>query len=143
MINNPKPGQHVICVLKNSLVIEGVVDNWGVKECVLKSIDGENLLIITSPSEIVLIKVRLKEPAKPAEIVKDLEKSKVEIDHKFKETVDEPTSNMRLKKLSELRILAKQAEKAIIANKLRNHEPSDVGPVQYGLPNFNPIKIPK
>ena len=55
------------------------------------------------------------------------------------ELVEEELHNnldLRNKKLAELKIMANDAERQIIANKLKTHFPSQVKGVQYGQPRF-------
>src|SRR5271170_6957020 len=61
-------GRHVKCFLRNSTVVEGVVEQWG-DTLQLQSLDGKSLLIIHQPAQdIVLTKVLLSDDvAEPVE----------------------------------------------------------------------------
>jgi hypothetical protein len=56
-----------------------------------------------------------------------------EIDDEITETIAMPSANdLRIKKLATLRSMMQQAEQAIVANKLKSHEPATKeAPVQY------------
>lgn len=139
----PKVGQHVKCILRNGALAEGIVDEWYNNIVVLKSLDGESVLIITHPAEdIMLIKILLdKAPEKetPKE-PNDYGPTEEDV-NQFCSSFDEPAVDYNkpdeLKSLAELRIEKAKQERRIIAEKLREHRPSiKGGKVEYGYPGL-------
>jgi hypothetical protein len=121
-------GQHIRCMFHNGFVVEGVVEDWTAETAVLLSLADESKLIIHNTSrDIMFTKVVLQEKEKV---------SVPEIDKSFEETLKEPSSDLKNRKLAELRILKAQAEKKIISNRLKDHHIGQTRTVEYGLPGF-------
>lgn len=134
----PEVGQHVKCLLKGGAVAEGIVEEWFNNYVKLRSCDGTGIFIIHHPNEdIVLTKIILdddianyKEPAEPPS------QPSSALEAQFLQTLQEPVSNLRTKKLAELRVELAKQDRKIIADKLKDHHISEVKKVQYGVPGF-------
>lgn len=126
----PQMGQHVKCLLRNSSLIEGVVEEWSTKQVRLKSLDEESILIIMRPDEdIVLIKIMVVK-TKPTKL-------KTNLEEEFKETYDLPSNDeLRIQKLAELKQLLIKQDKQIIASKIKSHNLGEVKKVDYEYPKF-------
>lgn len=121
-------GQHIRCMFHNGFVVEGVVEEWTPESAVLVSLADESKLIIHNTSRDIMFTKVILEEKKQAPIP--------EIDKTFEETLSEPPGDLRNKKLAELRILKSEAEKKIVANRLKDHNIGEVRTVEYGLPGF-------
>jgi hypothetical protein len=141
----PQTGQHVKIILRNGAMAEGIVEEWFANEVQLKSLDGESILIITHPTEdIMLIKVFLEKPVEekePEDYGPTIEEVR-EFEGSFQEVADKPVvpdpfdPNQNLT-LAQLRIAKMQQERKIIAEKLKDHSPNTgPGKVQYGYPGL-------
>lgn len=129
---NPEKGAHVKCLLRNNLMVEGLVESWSDEKSVLKSLDEKSLSIIQhSANDIILIKIILINDS--PETQKEIES---EISQKLKETLNLPDDEFREKNIADLKILANKQEKLIITNKLREHHASEVRKTRYGYPGF-------
>jgi hypothetical protein len=154
----PQPGQHVKCILRNGALAEGIVESWLVDEVQLKSLDGESILIITRPTEdIMLIKILLEIPKENEEQL-EVHSIDEEIKSDLKEKVElateamDPTNIESIKTLAELKIELAKQERKIIAEKLREHRPSAYAPstTPYHYPSvvdkqmsaYKPARIP-
>lgn len=130
-------GQHIKCFLRTSTMVEGIVQEIG-EQLVLKSLDGESLLIIHQPKQdIVMTKVCLPDSSKPQteQIADKIRQKQLE----YEQTSDEPPSNEELRHMSvaELSIEKAKQERRIMTNKLREHLPTQgVKKVVYGQPGF-------
>lgn len=124
----PQKGQQVRCVLRNNLIIDGIVESWSDGKSVLRSKDGASVSIIQHTSQdIVVIKIILKETS---QIKNDLEQQ-------FEEVCQGPSDDeLRLKNLVDLRTLMAEQDKKIIAEKLKEHHVEGVKKVAYGQPGF-------
>jgi hypothetical protein len=122
--------------LRNNLVISGIVESWSARECKLISTDGSNCIILPNPlSDIVAVFI-LTEPSVKEKIV-IREETISELEKKFEETYNEPSSDdLRIKKLSELKILLAQQEKKIVAEKLKDHTLPMPKETKYGYPRL-------
>jgi hypothetical protein len=123
----PQTGQHVKVILRNGAIAEGIVEEWLANTVQLKSLDGESILIITHPTEdIMLIKVMLD---KPEEVEVEPESTQEEVrdfDSQFQEAAKttDPNDVDAVKSLAQLRIELNKQERRIIAEKLKDHRPS-------------------
>lgn len=124
----PQKGQHIKCILRNNLVVEGIVEFWSDDKSILRSLDGANISIIQhSAQDIVVIKIILKESSQ----------IKNELETKFDEVYQQPSEDtLRLKNMAELKILMIEQEKKIIAEKIKDHHIGEVKKVNYGQPKF-------
>lgn len=127
-------GQYVKIVFKNSTQLEGIVDSWSDKQSVLKSIEGDSLMIIFNTSEDVMAVKIILNFVKPSELHRRLSETKQEF-----EAVRETLSNdeLRIQKLADLRKMLIKQEKQIINQQIREHMPSQITEAKYGIPNFN------
>jgi hypothetical protein len=124
----PIKGQHIHILFKNGTNINGIVELWSDKESHLKSISGNNDIIIFNTIENVMMVILNKE--KQAEEKKELSK-------KFEATYNAPSDDdLRNKNLADLKNLLNQQEKEIIIEKLSSHHITDVAGVKYGVPGF-------
>jgi len=127
----PQKGQHIRCLLRNNLIIDGIVESWSDAKSVLRSLDDTSVYIIQhSAQDIVVIKIILKEPIK----------IKNDLSTQFEEELTKPSNDeLRLKNMAELKTLLNEQEKKIIAEKLKDHHVNgDVKKVTYEQPGFFP-----
>jgi hypothetical protein len=129
----PQANQQVKCILKNGALVEGFVQEWSDQEVILRSLDGESILIVTHPREdIVLIRILLEIP----ENIEQPAKVKTELEEQFQQAYEEPSGDdLRTKRLAELKVLLLKQEKKIVAEKLKDHNLSQSpGLTQYHYP---------
>lgn len=137
----PQKGQYVKCLMRNSTIIDGIVEEWSSAQAVLKTIDGQNLLIIQRPDEdIMVVKIALEAPKTPTARVKEkiIRKSKTE--QIFEQKVAEPSDPYnvtRNKSLADLKVELAKQEKEIITSKLKEHYLGDTRKVEYGFPRIS------
>lgn len=121
----PEKGQHVKCLMRSSMLLEGIVEEWSDNQVVLKSLDDQSILIVHQPAnDIMLTKVVLEEPQE-----KSVEKPKLElpeIKQAVKDKLEEvlnPTDNAELDKMNvqQLRQLVIEQEKKIVSDKIKEH----------------------
>lgn len=119
-----EPGKRVKYFLRNGMVLEGIVEKDTAAEVVLKSLDGESLMILHRPTEdIMMTKVMLVEhvteeeqsPAPPSEFHERVSAKLSEI--------KEAESDLELKEknIAELKQMALEQERQILAQKRREH----------------------
>lgn len=120
----PQKGQQIRCVLRNNLIIDGIVDSWSDGKSVLRSKDGTSISIIQhTAQDIVVVKIILKEAAQ----------IKTELEEAFEKIYESPSEDeLRLKNLAELKNLMNEQEKKIVAEKLKDHHIDGVRKVTYG-----------
>lgn len=132
----PQTGQHVKCILRNGAIAEGIVEEWFANTVQLRSLDNESILIITHPSEdIMLIKIVLEKKEESEEPV-PTESEVREFESHFQEVADktDPNDVDQIKTLAQLRIELNKQERRIIAEKLREHRPGGTIPA---VKNYN------
>lgn len=127
-------GQYVKIVFKNSTQLEGIVESWSDQQSVIKSINGDSLMVIFNTSaDVMAVKIILNF-IKPGELHSRLMKTAQE----FEDVKQSPSTNeFRLQKLADLRKMLIEQEKQIINQQIREHTPSQTTKVKYGIPNFN------
>ena len=141
-------GQHVKCFMRSTMVLEGLVEEWTEAQVVLKSLDGQSLMIIHSPgTDIMITKVILEEPQEiPEETVERKlpqewrgVQPKEWIQEKLAEVL-EPTGDEDLDKLNveQLRRLVQEQEKQMIAQKKKEHFGTPGAP-KRSMPYSNPF----
>ncbi len=134
----PDIGVHVKCFLRNGNAIEGVVDSWANGEVVLRTLDGESLMIIHDPKQdIMLTKVLLvQEPTVQAREQTIAEKIKERAVEEGQPEPD-PVSLDAMTK-AQLHIELVEQERKIITDQLKTHFPDYVAPRKktYGYPGF-------
>jgi hypothetical protein len=125
---NPQKGQQVRCVLRNNLIIDGVVESWTDNKSVLRAKDGSSVSVIQhTDQDVVIVKILLKESSQGTH----------ELENQFEKELEKPSDdNLRLKNLADLKCMMIEQEKKIIANKLREHHIGEVKKVTYGQPGF-------
>lgn len=126
-------GQHIKCVFRNSMVVEGIIESWSKDEAVLNSLDGTNVLIIMRPGDdIMLIKL----------VLKTQKINVTELENKFEETLEQPSDTPdRIENLAELRLRLADAEQQIVSQKLKEHHIGVPKLTQYASP-YTPGKLP-
>lgn len=141
----PQTGQHVKIILRNGAMAEGTVLEWYANEVQLKSLDGESILIITHPTEdIMLIKVSVEQEKSEVEKIADRIRAKkvdpqTDLEQQFEiaHQATDPHDIDGVKSLAQLRIDLAKEERRIIAEKLKDHQPNmGPGKVQYGYPGL-------
>lgn len=121
--------QHVKLLLNNNILIEGVVQVWSDSSVEILSLDKQSTSIILHPKEdIRVIKVIHQ---------KELIKEKSITEKKFEEVSQQVGyDDLKIKKLSELKVDLIKQDKEIVANKLKQHQLSEVKKVNYDYPGF-------
>lgn len=138
-------GSHVKYFLRSGMVLEGIVEEDTASQVVLRSLDGESLMILHRPTEdILMTKVMLRplteeipvEPAKPVAPTEMQERVKNKL-HGALQSVEDP--ELQKKSIEELREMVREQDKQIIAQKRREHfgVPGAAKFTQYSTP-FSP-----
>lgn len=139
----PEIKQRIKCLLTNGTLVEGIIENWTDEEVVLLSLDGESLLILPQPQrDIMLIKIVLddKEKIKPVEKPKP-KLPQSELHKQFEEVLALPSDTPgRIETLAELRKQLTEADKAIVARKLKEHHIGNTRLTEYTNP-YAPRKV--
>ena len=137
----PDKGHHVKCVMRTTLILEGIVEEWSEARVVLRSIDGESLMIIHRPAEdILLTKVMLVEPIPKKKVEHNLTEAQEKIKAKLHEVQVETEPELQEKSIAELRDMVREQERQIIINKRREHFGS-VGAPKQAVPYSNALGI--
>lgn len=125
---NPQKGQYIRCILRNNMIIEGIVESWSNGKSILRSLDGGSISTIQHTSQdVVAFKIILKTPV---QIKKDLEE-------KFEQVRQKPsTDELRLKNMAELKILMVEEEKRAIAEQIKDHYINNNRKTIYEQPGF-------
>jgi hypothetical protein len=130
---NPQKGQQIKCVLRNNLIIDGIVESWTDNKSVLRAKDGSSVSVIQhTDQDVVIVKILLKE----------LTQMKQDLEDQFEQELEKPSEDeLRLKNLADLKSMMIEQEKKIVANKLREHHVEGVKKVTYGQPGF--LQMPR
>ena len=118
-------GDHVKCFLRNSSIIEGIVEEWSSEQVVLKSFDNESLLIIHDPKQdILLTKIMLY--VESEKLIPEENPTVPDLKQKVKEKLNEAQSlagntDLLNKTVIELKQLVVEQDKQIIAQKTKEH----------------------
>lgn len=152
----PEINQYVKIVLKNSLIIEGVIKAWEKKQACIQSLETGDLTIINNIKEnIILVKICYKEnnqfieeseniapiqqrvsSNRSEDIVSAEEALMAEKEHLEQELKKLPTNiSEKNQTLANLRLSIKEIDQKIIKNKLKSHTPTEVKS-NYAYPNF-------
>ncbi len=140
----PEKGQQVKCILRSSLIVEGIVQEWSDTQVVLKALDDRNIIILHRPVEdIMLTKVELSE--EPQEIPEEKSREKpVEIQklirgklQEVQDATDDP--EFQKKSAAELRQLVLEQEQQAFANRKKEYFSNFPKSTQYSSP-FLPKK---
>jgi hypothetical protein len=127
----PKTNQHVKCMFKNNVLLEGTVEEWYGNMIQLRSMDGKNVIVIPDPIEIMFYIIVESEPEENSI------EPPTELEEQFQQVYEQPSDDpLRTKSLAELKGLMAEQEKQIIIDKLRSHHIGDVRKVEYGYPGF-------
>ena len=145
----PQPGQHVKCFMRSTMVLEGIVENWSDTQVVLKSLDGENLMIVHRPVEDILItKVILGESLEISKekIPEPISEIKQQITKKLQEVLEsnhDQDPEIDKMNLDQLRQLVIASEQEIISEKKKEHF-GNPGAAKRAVPYSNIISyLPK
>ena len=128
---------NVKILLRNNTIIEGKVLLW---DNIVKLQDKDNsILILPNPTQdIIMIKVIFEnsQPTNKPQIPKiEIKEIPKHLDKHLKDEYNKPTEEpLRLKKLAQLKTDLLKQEKAIIANKLKDHVPGQISPPNYQNP---------
>ncbi len=139
--------KYVKVLLTNNIIMEGLVKEWGDESINLLSLNGNHNSIIFNPAQnIIAVKIIHSKPENINSEDEDfselqtssLEENNQSLEEKFEQTYNEPSENndLRLKKLSDLRVELAKQDKKIISEKLKDHNVGGVKMVQYGSPNI-------
>jgi len=140
-----QPGQHVKCFFKIGTVIEGIIKSWSKDESELLSLNDNNLMVILHTNEdLMLVKIVLQENLEeevpkrktPQEWLNAQPKEKIK--EKLAEAL-QPTGDLNIDNLNltELRQLAHEQEKQMIAQKKKEHFGTPDAP-KRSVPYSNP-----
>ena len=136
----PQKGQHINCVLRNNIVVDGILEDWDQGGVKLKSLDDKRVILIMRPDDIMMITVFLEPDEEAKKIIGAAvvnPKGIAKLEEKFQEVYEQPSDNVsRVESLAELRIKMAETEKQMIVNKLRNHYIDGTKKVKYGYPGF-------
>jgi len=135
----PEIGQRVKCFLRNSMALEGTVENWSDTQVILRSFDGESLMIIHAPStDIVMTKVMLSDAPLISDNSPPVQQS---ISKKLREVL-QPTGNQELDEMSleQLKAMSKQHERDTLAQKKREHFGTSTAPKFAG--HYSVLNVP-
>lgn len=139
-------GKHVKLFLRNGMVLEGIVEKDTAAEVVLKSLDGESLMILHRPTEdimmtkVVLARETVEVPEEPSAVVNvstnETMQTKEVIQNKLKETLQIEDKDLQNLSIEELRQLVVEQDRQLIANKKREHFGTPDAPkmTQYSSP---------
>lgn len=131
----PSIGSHLKCMLKNNIVMEGILQNWATDGVELKSLDDNRLIIIMDPTDIMMITVSLVEEKTEEILALPLPMS--ELEEKFQEVYEQPSGDSnRHKSLAQLKIMMAEQERKIVANKIKSHHIGETRKVKYGYPGL-------
>jgi len=124
--------QNIKIILKNNIQVEGIVESCTDKEFILKSFDKKRIIIIPHPYEDIMVITILLDYAP----IEKLEKNKINIEEQIQKVVEQPSADdLRLKKIIELKKELIKQDKAIIAEKLKDHTASSgLNLTQYSYP---------
>lgn len=125
-------GLYAVVFFNDLTQIEGIVESWSDKESIIVAKDNQSKFIIfNTERDIKGVKIRYDMP------VPKLEKKFEETVAQFKEVYQAPSQDeLRTKNLAQLKSLMNEQEKKIIAERLKDHTPSNPGLPSYGLPSF-------
>lgn len=138
--------KHVKLLLESGVLLEGIVVRWHKDQVELLSLDDSITLIVTHPDEdIRVIKIIHQELKKEpyveiCESQQKLEIKQSKLDQRFEKVKNQPSDDLRLKTIAELKHELIKQDKKIIAEKLKDHSLGEVKQVKYCLPNLQKIK---
>jgi len=145
---NPEKGQHVKCFMRSTMVLEGIVEDWTDAQVVLKSLDGESIMIVHRPVEdIMLTKVVLVPDEIPEEkSLKELPPQETELKKRIAGKLREvlrsgEDADLDKMNLDQLREMVDEQEKLIITQKRTEHFGS-AGHAKRAAPYSNPLGLP-
>lgn len=132
-------GSYVKYFLRNGMILEGIVEEDTASQVVLRSIDGESLMIIHRPAEdILLTKVMLTDPISDKKIEPNLTEAQEKIKTKLQEVQQaEIDPELQEKNITELRDMVREQERQIMINRKREHFGTP-GSAKRNVPYSNP-----
>ena len=134
------PNQLVKILFRNGTGLEGVVEFWEENNYILRSLNGDSILIIQDPiQDIMAVKVTLPSDVEqqpiPQPIIQN-ELLKQPIIEEYVEPEEFNEQDLKIKKLAELYLERAKAERETISNKLKSHQINEVKQIKYDLPSF-------
>jgi sRNA-binding regulator protein Hfq len=128
----PQVGDEVKIFFKNSLQVEGRVKLWKKKKIILSSENDDHIMVVNDTKNILMYKIsKVKEKE-----IKEVESAQEEatlIEENFKSDFN---PNPNIYTLAHLHKLKLDEEKKAIAQKIKQHQISEIKQVEYGLPGF-------
>lgn len=124
---NPNVGQYVKIIFNNGTTSEGIVKYWSDEKSILISENGDSMMIIQkTKNDVLSVVIKLKH--------KPINQLQVE----YEELVDKvEKNNDDIKNLAELRKELIHQEQKDFLETVKTHEMSQIGSVQYALPNIS------
>ena len=120
-------GTRIKCVLRDNVIVDGVVEDITDDYMLIKSLDNKVLSIINRPSEFIMVMNVLVNDDNDINIkVNEVPATKLSVE----------ADPNRIKTLVELRNERVALEKEEIANKLKSFEVGEVRKVPYEYPGF-------
>ena len=118
----PDKGQRVKLFMRhNSILLEGIVENWSDEQVILKSLEDDGLILVNRPSEDIMI-VKITAAQVQIDEQKQLPEIKAEITETLRETLKpEIEPEIESANLKQLRKLAVLQDRKIIAEKSKQH----------------------
>jgi len=139
----PQQGQYVKIFLRNSMIIEGLVEEWTDQQVVLKLLlSDESFAIVHRPGEDILVTKVGTQPT-PVQTDKPSSEIRQEIVATLKEAIKpEVEPEIQKMNLTQLRQLVVQQDRKIIEEKRKEHFGS-VGASKMAVPysNITDLKI--
>ena len=119
-------GSHVKYFLRSGMVLEGIVEEDTAAQIVLRSLDGQSLMILHRPTEdILMTKVMLQPPSEEISEEPQRPVQPTEMQERIKDKLHEARvpddPDLQQKSIAELRELVHLQERQIIAQKRREH----------------------
>lgn len=142
---NIEKGQHVKYFLRNGMVLEGFVEEDTAAKVVLKSLDGQSLMILHRPTEDIMMTKVVLGKFVPESEVKDptivVPMSNNSVKEKLHEVLEQEDPDLQKLSIEELRQLIVEQERQLIANKKREHFGTPDAPkmTQYTTP-YSPMR---
>jgi hypothetical protein len=113
----PQLGQHVKIILRASLTLEGIVEQWNDQQIILKSIDGERLTLVNSPTVDILLTIIMLSPKSEVK----LPEIKQKITDQLQTVLQENDPEINKLNIQQLKRLVREQEMKIITNKRKEH----------------------
>jgi hypothetical protein len=126
----PQPGQQVKLLLRASITVEGIVEHWSSEQVILKSMDGERLILVNGGTVDILLTTILLAHPKPEVKLSEI---KTAIAQQLKTVLQDNDPEIGKLNIQQLKRLVQEQEKQIITEKRREHFGS-VGASKMAVP---------